>query len=194
MPPFQVLRAYLRARASITDAELAAMEPRFTPRTLAAGEVLQRAGEPARWGAFVARGLLRRYAIDADGFEHVVQFAPEEWWLSDLESLATGGPSAFFIDAIEPSEVLLLTPGDHQQLLEQVPGFAEAFRRGLQASAVAKDRRIVDALARSADGRYEAFRRTYPSIAARVPLKMLASYLGMTPETLSRVRRPRRRP
>jgi CRP-like cAMP-binding protein len=192
MSSFDVLRDYLRQRAEISDAELAAMAPRFTPRALAAGEVLQRAGEPARWGAFVTRGCLRRYALDADGGEHVVQFAPEGWWLSDLESLGSGAPSRFFIDAIEASEVLLLTAADHQRLVDEVPGFATAFRRGLAASAAAKDRRIVDALARSAEERYEEFRRTYPSIAARVPLKMLASYLGMTPETLSRVRRPRR--
>ena len=190
MSSFQILRDYLAQRAVISDAEFAAMVPAFTPRTLAAGEVLQRAGEAARWGAFVTRGCLRRYALDPEGGEHVIQFAPERWWLSDLESLASGGPSRFFIDAIETSEVLLVTPVEHQRLIEEVPGFAAAFRSGLQASAVAKDRRIVDRLTLSADERYEEFRHAYPSLVGRVPLKMLASYLGMTPETLSRIRRP----
>jgi CRP-like cAMP-binding protein len=192
MSSFHVLRAYLRARAEISDAEFAAMEPRFVARTLASGGVLQRAGEPARWGAFVARGCLRRYALDEDGGEHVVQFAPEEWWMSDLESLASGGPARFFIDAIEASDVLLVTPRDHQRLLADVPGFAEAFRRGLETSTAAKDRRIADGLTLTAEERYVEFGRAYPSIAGRVPMKMLASYLGMTPETLSRIRRARR--
>jgi CRP-like cAMP-binding protein len=192
MSGFPELRDYLRRRAPISDAEFAAMEPAFTPCTLEAGDVLQRAGDPARWGAFVARGCLRSYVIDADGDEHVVQFAPEEWWLADIASLTSGAPSAYFIDAIEASEVLLIAPRDHQRLIEQIPGYGAAFRGGLQASAVAKDRRIVDTLTRTAEERYEEFRRMYPSIVRRVPQKMLASYLGMTPETLSRIRRLRR--
>jgi CRP-like cAMP-binding protein len=193
MAAFDVLRAYLSARATITDDEFGFVEQAFVPRLLRSGDVLQRAGEPARWGAFVASGCLRSYAIDSSGDEHIIQFAPEEWWLADLESLASGQPSRYFFDAIEPSEVLLIDPPSQQRLIDRVPGYAASFRVGLQRHAAAKDRRIVDTLSTSAEERYREFLQAYPSIAQRVSQRMLASYLGITPETLSRIRNPRRR-
>ena len=193
MATFEVLRAYLSARATITDDEFGVVEQSFIPKSLQSGEVLQRAGEPARWGAFVARGCLRSYVIDSDGDEHIIQFAPEEWWLSDLESLGTGQPSRYFFDAIEASELLLIDPPSQQRLIERVPGYAASFRVGLQRHAAAKNRRIVETLSTSAEERYREFMQEYPSIAQRVSQRMLASYLGITPETLSRIRNPRRR-
>src|SRR5262244_3985576 len=103
MASFDVLRAYLDARATFTDADHAAVRAAFLTRRLAAGEFLQRAGEVTRHAAFVATGCLRNFVIDAKGKEHVVQFAPETWWLADNKSLATGAPSQYFIDAIEDS-------------------------------------------------------------------------------------------
>ena len=189
MTPFERLSTYLLQRGSFTEQELALVRTVFVPHELAEGAFLQRAGEPARHAAFVARGCLRSYVIDAKGKEHIVQFAPEEWWLADTTSLAAGAPSQFFYQAIEPSEVLLLTPPAHQMLVERVPGYAASFRTGLQRHAAAKDQRIVSALATTAEERYAEFLKTYPSIAARVPQWMLASYLGVTPETVSRIRR-----
>src|SRR4051794_3863430 len=93
MPSFDVLRAYLEARASFTEDEFAFMREQFIPNTLPAGEFLQRAGDVARYAAFVATGCLRSYVIDANGKEHIIQFAPETWWLADSASLLTGKPS-----------------------------------------------------------------------------------------------------
>jgi CRP-like cAMP-binding protein len=157
--------------------------------SLRAGDVLQRAGEIATHAAFVAEGCLRSYVIDGKGKEHIVQFAPENWWLADAASLMTGTPSQYFIDAVEDSSLLLIDPPSHLRIVEQIPGYATAFQTGLQKHAAAKDLRIVSALATSAEERYQEFMRTYPSIALRVPQWMLASYLGVSPETLSRVRK-----
>ena len=132
---------------------------------------------------------MRMYAIDSNGKEHSVQFAPEDWWLSDSASLMTKAPSQYFIDAIEDSEVLLLDPPSHQKLLKRIPGYAAAFQAGLQKHAAAKDRRIINSLSSSAEERYRHFMETYPSIALRVPQRMVASYLGITPETVSRIRK-----
>jgi CRP-like cAMP-binding protein len=187
--PFGVLQAYLEARATFTEAELAFVRARFRPMTLGAGEFLQRAGRPATHAAFVAAGCMRTYTIDTKGKEHVVKFAPETWWVADNLSLSSGAPSAYFIDAIEDSELLLVDPASHEAIVEQVPGYAAAFRRGLQRHAAAKDERIVSSLSASAQERYLQFLKTYPSLVTRVPQWMLASYLGVSPETVSRIRR-----
>jgi CRP/FNR family transcriptional regulator, anaerobic regulatory protein len=143
----------------------------------------------ATHAAFVPTGCLRSYVIDGKGKEHIVQFAPDDWWLADNNSLMSGTPSQYFIDAVEDSTVLLIDPPSHQQIVERVPSYAASFRSGLQRHAAAKDQRIVSALSTSADERYQEFLRTYPSIALRVPQWMLASYLGVSPETLSRIRK-----
>jgi hypothetical protein len=83
--------------------------------------------------------------IDSNGKEHVLQFAPETWWVADATSLATGSPSQYFIDAVEDSQLLLIDPPSHERVVESVPGYAAAFRRGLQKHAAAKDERIVSA-------------------------------------------------
>ncbi len=156
---------------------------------LRAGEFVQRGGEVARHAAFVASGCLRSYVIDAKGKEHIVQFAPETWWLADATSLSTQVPSQYFYDAIEDSEVLLIEPAGQDRLVAEVPGYAAAFRKGLQRHAAAKDQRIVLSLSATAEERYLNFLATYPTIATRVPQFMLASYLGVSPETVSRVRK-----
>ena len=184
-----MLRSYLQARAPFTDAEFAIVRSAFGWKRLAAGEFLQRAGEVTRHAAFVASGCLRNFVIDARGKEHIVQFAPETWWLADSKSLSNGTPTTYFIDAIEDSEVLLIDAPSHQRLLSEVEPFAAAFRTGLQRHAAAKDERIVSSLSATAEERYLNFLATYPSIVQRVPQTMLASYLGMTPETLSRIRK-----
>ncbi len=193
---FQVLRAYLEARAEFSDVDFSFIRGTFLYKALAAGEFLQRAGDVAQHAVFVARGCLRNYVIDAKGKEHIVQFAPETWWLADATSLRDRTPSIYFIDAIEDSELLLIDEPSHQTLVDRVAGYAAAFRTGLQRHAAAKDQRIVASLSATAEDRYVEFLRVYPSIARRVPQSMLASYLGVTPETVSRIRKSlsRRRP
>ena len=189
MSAFETLRAYLQARGRFTIEDFDFIRGVFLPKRFPPGDVLQRAGDVARYAAFVASGCLRSYVIDAKGKEHIVQFAPETWWLGDLTSLTTGAPSQYFIDAIEDSELLLIDGPSHQKLLEHVSAYAGSFRTGLQRHAAAKDHRIVGSLSASAEERYLEFLRTYPSIVQRVPQWMLASYLGVSPETVSRIRK-----
>ena len=193
MSEFQRLRAYLETKGTFTEEEFAFLEPLYLPRALRAGEFLQRAGEPATHGAFVVKGCLRKYVVDAKGKEHIVQFAPENWWIGEGPGIEAGTPSQYFIDAVEDSSLLLFDAASHQLAVDRVPGYAAGFRNGLQRRAAAKDQQIVNALSTSAEERYEAFLKKYPSIALRVPQFMLASYLGVSPETLSRIRRNRSR-
>jgi CRP/FNR family transcriptional regulator, anaerobic regulatory protein len=186
---FAPLRAYLEARAAFTQEELRFMSKLFLSRSLRTGEFFQRAGDVSTHAAFVARGCLRSYVVDAKGKEHIVQFAPETWWLADNKSLAAGTPSQYFMDAIEDSELLVIDPASHQKIVETVPGYGAALRTGLQRHTAAKDQRIVNALSTSAEERYLDFVETYRSIVLRVPQWMVASYLGVSPETLSRIRK-----
>jgi len=186
---FERLRAYLEARATLTAEDLAFVRGLFTPRRLERGDFLQRAGEPARYQAFVARGCLRSYLIDEKGKVHVVGFAPEDWWLSESARYLSGEPATLFIDAIEASDVMLIDHESHQRMLDRVPAIAAAYRAGLQRLTAAKDRRIISSLSASAQDRYLDFVARYPTLVRRVPLRMLASYLGMSPETLSRIRK-----
>jgi len=108
---------------------------------------------------------------------------------ADNISLTEGTPSQYFIDAIEDSDVLLIDPPSHEKLVERIPGYAAAFRKGLQRRAAAREERIANTMSKSAEERYLDFLATYPSIVMRVPQWMLASYLGVSPETVSRIRK-----
>lgn len=193
MSEFHRLRTYLERRATFTEDEFAFLEPLFLPRMLRAGEFLQRTGGAVTHGAFVATGCLRKYIIDAKGKEHIVQFAPENWWVGEGPGVAPGTLAQYSIDAIEDSTLLLFDAASHQRAIQHIPAYAAGLRDGLQRHAVAKEQRIADALSASAEDRYEEFLRQYPSIALRVPQFMLASYLGVSPETLSRIRKNRSR-
>ena len=185
---FEKLRTYCERQAYLTEEEYSLMETLFIPKRIRKGDFLLREGEIAKFGIFVTRGCLRSYTVDNKGKEHILQFAPEEWWTGNLESYRTGKPSTYFIDAIEESDVLLQDKTGFEKMIG-IPTVAAMFHAGIQKSSSAKDQRIISSLSASAEERYLAFLEKYPSMAQRVPQHMLASYLGVSPETLSRIRK-----
>jgi CRP-like cAMP-binding protein len=160
----------------------------FLPRSFKKGEFFLREGEIAKYGAFVEKGFLRSYVIDNKGKEHIIQFAPENWWIGGKGPESPEAPSTVFIDAIEDTDALIIDLKGHNTMMQRVAGYAAGFRAGIERRSAAKDKRIVHSLTASAEERYGDFLTTYPTIAQRVPQHMLASYLGVTPETLSRIR------
>jgi CRP-like cAMP-binding protein len=187
------LLAYFQRNCTLTSEEISLISSVVVSKSLKKGEFLQREGDTVKFGAFVAKGFLRSYVIDNKGKEHIIQFAPENWWISDKAGISKDAKASFFIDAIEDSEILLMDYNGHMTLVEGSPCYSASFSAGIQKRSVAKDMRIVQSLTATAEERYNDFLATYPSIVQRVPQHMLASFLGITPETLSRIRKSQSR-
>lgn len=152
-------------------------------------QYLLQAGDVCRHECFVLSGCLRSYYVDEQGQEHVVQFSVENWWTSDLASFISGKPATYNIDALEDSEVLQIEKNDLEQLYVQVPKFDRMFRVLLQNAFVAQQERTAQSLSLSAQEQYLNFIKKYPDVEQRVPNHQIASYLGITPESLSRIRK-----
>lgn len=186
---FETLRLYFEKQFFLPREDFEFIKRQLLQKHLKKGSFLLREGEIATHMAFVSKGCLRSYVIDNKGKEHIVMFAPETWWIGDTDSIRNNAPTIYFIDAIEDSDVLLIDQAAHIKIIQRIPAYANAFQTGVQKHAAAKDKRIVSSLTATAEERYNDFMSTYPSIAQRVPQHMLASYLGITPETLSRIRK-----
>jgi CRP-like cAMP-binding protein len=147
-----------------------------------------REGEICRYSAFVTSGCLRGYTIDKNGVEHVLSFAPPDWWMADLYSLFSQKPGTLNIEALEDTETILLSKQAQEKLYLEVPKFERFFRILTENSLVANQQRIVDNLSLTAEDRYNLFCKRYPTLIDRLPLKQIASYIGVTPEFFSRMR------
>ena len=186
---FELLKTHILKRVELTDEEFEHAKTFFIPKKIRRGQFLLYAGEVCKYVAFVEKGCMRQYYIDAKGEEHVVQFAIEDWWISDMYSTLTGKPATYNIDALENSEVLLFERSRQDELCERIPKFERFFRLLLEGAFVAKERRIAAAISFSAEQQYLCMQEMYPKIVQRIPQNQIASYLGITPQSLSRIRR-----
>ncbi|HEY6975323.1 MAG TPA: Crp/Fnr family transcriptional regulator, partial [Chitinophagaceae bacterium] len=153
------------------------------------GGFLLRQGETCKHSFYVEKGLLRYYSIDEKGKEHILQFAPEQWFVTDRESVYFNQPSHYFIQALENSSVVLLDENFITQLSQENKSFTEFNNRLLHNHIRHLQNRINQLLSATAEERYLDFIKIYPDLLLRVPQSMVASYLGITPESLSRVRK-----
>ncbi len=151
-------------------------------------EILHHSGEIHTNSAFVLDGCLRSYSLDTNGFEHIVQFAPRGWWIADLSSLLSGKPGKMTIDAVEDSTVLLLKRTDQEKLFQHSPVFERYFRIIIENSVVAQHNRLLDYLSLTAQQRFQDFCQRYPTLVKTLPQKQIASYIGVTPEFLSKMK------
>ena len=173
----------------LTDEEKKYFIALLKPRKIRKKQCLLQAGEVSRFENFVTKGLLRAYTVDAKGHEHIAMFAMEGWWISDLYSFLTETPATQYIDALEDSEVLSIEKTDLEKLYIAVPKFDRLFRKLLQNAFVANQQRILAGISQTAEEQYLAFIKKYPTLEQRVPQHQIASFLGITPETISRIRR-----
>lgn len=151
-------------------------------------QYLLQEGDHSKYSAFVISGCLRSYFVDSNGFEHILQFAIEDWWITDMMSFTNGKPSKLNIDALEDSEMLLMNREDQLSLFEKCPKFERYFRSLTENGMVANQQRLLDNLSLPATERYKNFIQKYPLFMQRIPQVQIAAFLGITPEFLSKIR------
>jgi CRP-like cAMP-binding protein len=186
---YKQLEKSIGERVSITEAEFDLCKTFFIPKKIRKKQTLLLEGEVCTYNAFIEKGILRSYRTDEKGHEHIMRFAFEGWWITDLSSFLMGKHSTYTIEAIEDSELLLLTASAREELMDALPVFERYQRLLLENAYIALQSRVNSALNESAEEKYVKLATSNPNIVARVPQHMIASYLGLTPETLSRVRK-----
>lgn len=182
-------KAYLTSNLNIAEEEIASLLEKCATKTVKKDDYLLQANEYCDYTFFVEKGLLRQFSIDEKGKEHILAFAPENWFISDRESVHFQMPSFYYIQALEDSRVVLLNNDFITELSESLPSFRDFNLQLLHNHIRHLQKRIELLLSASAEDRYLQFIKMYPDILLRVPQSMVASYLGIAPESLSRVRR-----
>jgi CRP-like cAMP-binding protein len=152
-------------------------------------QYLLQEGDVCKVETFILKGCLRAYTVDDKGNEHVAMFGIEGWWISDFYSMLTGLPAKQNIEALEDTDVICIDKNNLEKLYVQVPKFDKLFRILLQNAFVANQQRILAGISQTAEEQYLAFIKKYPAIEQRVPQHQIASYLGIAPETISRIRK-----
>ena len=179
----------LNEKIVLTPEEQEIIKSYLTPKKLRKKQYLLQAGDVCKYIAFVEKGALRAYSTDEKGSEHIIQFALEGWTISDLYSFMTGEPATYHIDALEDCELILISKTAQEEILARVPKYETYTRMQLTGAYLAMQKRLTSIISLPVEERYTNFITVYPNIAQRVPQHMIASYMGLKPETLSRVRK-----
>ena len=183
------INRHIRLDREETDYFLSLLQTRVIRRK----EFLLRANEVCKNESFITKGCLRTYTIDDAGLEHTLMFATEDWWTGDLYSFLTQQPSGLMIDATEDTTILQISRANLEQLYQKVPKFERFFRIMFQNAFIAQQERIKQNLSFTAEQRYCQFLDKWPDLEQRLSQKQVASYLGITPEFLSMIRRKQAR-
>lgn len=159
----------------------------LVPKSVKRKELLVQEGQICRYSTFVTKGCLRSFSLDHNGFEHVMAFAPPDWWIADMYSFISQKPGMLYIEALEPTEVLLLSKENQERIYADIPKFERFFRILIEKSLVSNQQRLLDGLSLPAQERFRHFCQRYPSFVNCLPKKQIASYIGVTPEFFSKM-------
>ena len=186
---FEVLLKTIGQKVLLSQHQQEHCKTFFISKSIRKKQFLLQQGSTCKYTAFVEKGVLRSYTIDEKGSEHILQFAFEGWWISDIYAFLTGEPSLLNIEAVEDSELLLITHEGNEKMLSEIPEMERYFRKLTQNAMIALQRRLIGSMSYSAEEKYTRLLDSFPEIFQKVPQHMIASYLGITPETLSRIRK-----
>jgi CRP-like cAMP-binding protein len=179
----------IRRHIEPTEEEIKIFLSLALAKTVKRKELLLKEGNVARHQFFVLNGCLRTYTIDSGGKEHVLMFAPEDWWCSgDLFSFFSGEKSVNNLETLEPTTLLQISKDNLDILYQRAPKFERFFRVLFQNAFVFHQNRINANLSQPAEGRYDLFTKAYPGLESRIPQKYIASYIGVTPEFFSQMK------
>jgi CRP-like cAMP-binding protein len=173
----------------LTKSETELIQRIFIIKKYKKKQFLLQEGDVCKYFAFIVKGAMRQYSVDQRGIEHIIAMYIENWWAGDRESFVMLTPSVYNIDAWEGTEVLLITRADQLKYLNPIPAFAELARNLDDRNYIATQKRLKASISLSAEERYAEFAKSHPAFLNRFPQHMIASYLGFTKETLSRVRK-----
>jgi CRP-like cAMP-binding protein len=172
----------------LTEAEQELFTSFLIAKKLKKKEFWLQQGEVCKYSSFVLSGCLRGYSVDKNGTEHVLSFAPADWWMADMYSLISQQPGVLNIEALEETDMLLLSKINQDKLYTQLPKFERFFRILAEKSLVANQQRLIDRLSLTGEERYKIFCNRYPTLINHLPQKQIAAYIGVSPEFLSRAR------
>jgi CRP-like cAMP-binding protein len=183
----QILRQQIEKIVKLTDEEFAFVLTYFTFKTFRRHEYIVLAGNPAPNDHFVVKGLLKSFHIDDTGKTHILQFAMEDWWISDPQAYHNRVNATLSIDCLEDTQAYLISIDNREKLCVDCPKMEYFFLKKTTAGYIALQRRILSLMSQKAEVRFTQFMHLYPTLLQRVPKTLIASYLGVTRETLSRM-------
>ncbi len=176
------------ASKSLVGDEIDLIQSFFLSKKFRKRQYFLQEGEVCKYSAFVIKGAMRQYRVDDKGEEHIIKVYIENWWANDRESFMKQTPSDYFIDAWEDTDALLVTKTNLTELIDRIPALSEWIRKLEVNFAIASQKRLNAAISLSAEERYHDLEKTYPEFLQRFPQHIIASYLGINRETLSRIR------
>lgn len=186
---FTEINQYVQTCVALSETETALFNQQLRLKQYPPKTLLLRAGELCKFEGFVRKGCVKTYFIDQNGFEVILNFAVEHWWVSDIASFQDQTPAKLFIETLEDTELLILSPEAKAKVLADIPQLERMFRLMVQRHVCSLQDRLYGLIAQPAEERYRSFLEKYPALEQRVPQYLIASYLGITPEFLSRLRR-----
>ncbi|MDR7212401.1 Crp/Fnr family transcriptional regulator [Flavobacterium piscis] len=173
----------------LTHEEEALIVATFQPKKLRKKQYFLQEGDVSKHAGFIIKGAMRQYSVDDKGIEHIIHLYIENYWANDRESSTMLTPSKYNIDAWEDTEMLIITRAEMLDLMEKIPALVQMTRIMDERNAIANQRRLSSTISNTAEKRYEEFAANHPQFIQRFPQHIIASFLGITKETLSRIRK-----